>query len=212
MHGAWLMWKLVAVTAMVVFHVLCGWLLGVLFREPVSLFGAAPASLVIVPAILAPVVIWLVTAKTRNRGHQSPSSVTTATLVFEDERTAEPTGKCHEKRTETRQKEAHRHDRSFRIADTPEPLAKAHGKQHHGCDEVAPGGGCGRRMPFTASNSTVPAIPASVPITAPAPTSHKSRTCPERILEIQICEICSQDAKQEWRWETSPSSDAGDGP
>lgn len=62
-HGAWLFWKLVAVTGMVVYHVLCGWLLGALFRDPFRYPSSRLASLVVAPAILAPLVIWLVTAK-----------------------------------------------------------------------------------------------------------------------------------------------------
>lgn len=62
-HSAWLFWKLVGVTGMVVYHVLCGWLLGALFRDPFRYSPSRLASLVVAPAILAPLVIWLVTAK-----------------------------------------------------------------------------------------------------------------------------------------------------
>lgn len=67
LQGEWLAMKLVAVTLMVFFHLYCGGILATL-RDPKARGMRHPLlhlALVIVPAILIPLVLWLVMAKPR---------------------------------------------------------------------------------------------------------------------------------------------------
>lgn len=61
--GEWLAWKLTAVALMVVFHLYCGQLVQALDEQP--RLGPVRLRLVLlaVPAVLVPVVLWLVMAK-----------------------------------------------------------------------------------------------------------------------------------------------------
>ncbi len=61
--GEWLALKLTAVGAMVLFHLYCGHIVERLDREPRLVRLRARLLLLIVPAVLIPLVIWLVMAK-----------------------------------------------------------------------------------------------------------------------------------------------------
>lgn len=62
-HAEWLMWKLLAVTLMVFFHLYCGGLVGLLGKERRSYSWSFHATLVAVPAVIIPTILWLVMAK-----------------------------------------------------------------------------------------------------------------------------------------------------
>lgn len=61
--GGWLPLKLTAVALMVLFHVYCGRLLAMLHEQPRLRRPAAHLVLVAPPALLIPVVLWLVLGK-----------------------------------------------------------------------------------------------------------------------------------------------------
>lgn len=61
--GAWMALKLVAVSLMVLFHLYCGRMLALLGEAPHWRSGAAHFSLLLVPALLIPTVLWLVLGK-----------------------------------------------------------------------------------------------------------------------------------------------------
>lgn len=62
-EGGWLPVKLTAVTGMVLFHVLCGYLLALLREQPERYPPRMLWVLLAVPAVLVPLVLWLVLAK-----------------------------------------------------------------------------------------------------------------------------------------------------
>ena len=62
-HGGWLALKLTAVAAMVIFHVYCGSLIAAFRHFPVKRSAAYLQALIIVPAILVPIVFYLVLGK-----------------------------------------------------------------------------------------------------------------------------------------------------
>lgn len=61
--GGWLFLKLTTVALMVAFHVLCGSLVSALAWEPEKYASPSLTWLVVIPAVLVPVTIWLVLAK-----------------------------------------------------------------------------------------------------------------------------------------------------
>lgn len=61
--GYWLMLKLTVVTGMVLFHILCGWLIGKLHDEPEFWAPARHRALIALPVAMVPVVLWLVLGK-----------------------------------------------------------------------------------------------------------------------------------------------------
>jgi len=62
-EGAWMVLKLGAVTLMVLFHLYCGRVLGLLGHSPASRSPAAHLALLLPPALLIPAVLWLVLGK-----------------------------------------------------------------------------------------------------------------------------------------------------
>lgn len=62
-HGGWLVIKIGLVSLMVVFHVYCGTLLVTLRRQEAGRHPLATASLVLIPAILVPGVLYFVLVK-----------------------------------------------------------------------------------------------------------------------------------------------------
>jgi protoporphyrinogen IX oxidase len=62
-HGGWLVLKLAAVALMAAFHIACGYLVAAFRSHPVNHSAAALASLVVVPALLVPIVFYLVLGK-----------------------------------------------------------------------------------------------------------------------------------------------------
>lgn len=62
-HGGWLVLKLTVVSLMVLFHLYCGRTLARLHDTPAARSPAAHLSLIAVPGILVPLVLWLVLAK-----------------------------------------------------------------------------------------------------------------------------------------------------
>ena len=61
--GEWLMWKLLFVCLMVFFHLYCGGLVAKLGRERMAYSRSGSAALLAVPAILVPLVLWMVLGK-----------------------------------------------------------------------------------------------------------------------------------------------------
>jgi putative membrane protein len=62
-HGEWLMWKLLLVCLMVFFHLYCGGLVARLGRERMAHGRTWSASLLAVPSLLVPLVLWMVLGK-----------------------------------------------------------------------------------------------------------------------------------------------------
>lgn len=61
--GEWLAWKLTAVALMVFFHLYCGQLVEALDEQPRLGPVRLRLALLVVPAVLVPLVLWLVMAK-----------------------------------------------------------------------------------------------------------------------------------------------------
>lgn len=62
-YSGWLVLKLMVVTLLVVFHAACGRIVVLLHDDPMLLSSRTHLSLLAVPAILIPCVLWLVLAK-----------------------------------------------------------------------------------------------------------------------------------------------------
>lgn len=62
-HGGWLALKLTAVALMVAYHIYCGALVAAFRERPVERRPAALHALIVVPAVLVPVVFYLVLGK-----------------------------------------------------------------------------------------------------------------------------------------------------
>lgn len=62
-YSGWLVLKLIVVTLMVLFHAACGRIVVLLHDDPGLLSPRTHLSLLVVPAVLIPCILWLVLAK-----------------------------------------------------------------------------------------------------------------------------------------------------